>query len=392
MKTIRAAGVEGVAVPWMVMEELAAQRALRHREKFDAAYSALQALRQNTPWPLATRLPDYEPERLRQHWRDAYAAVVDVLPLSESALREAAFREANVLPPCKRLEVKGSTKPVKTGSRDATIWLSAVEYAREHPDETVYFVSKNTDDFGDGTSYQPPMSTDLQGVEDRFVHYTSLAEVVSRFTESTDIDEDAIRAQLAGEPATEAIAQEAWAKWKFDIDKRVIPQIVEPATFEVSVRALVSSDGVTVGGGRQRAVGWLQPPTVRFAGVGDVSTYRIGEHVWCTATASWLVGGLVMLSGLRAAMAGCAWETRLLMSPSNREAQLTVLRSQSPTSISAEELATLPEFPSPRLHLAGDEGPATATGWRSQGSVLELLLQSLTAWQYYRNTSPVEDA
>ncbi|GAB3004540.1 hypothetical protein GCM10023080_082730 [Streptomyces pseudoechinosporeus] len=49
------------------------------------------------------------------------------------------------------------------GGRDAAIWLTAVEYAREHPEETVYFVSRNTKDFGDGTAYPPLMDQDLEG-------------------------------------------------------------------------------------------------------------------------------------------------------------------------------------------------------------------------------------
>ncbi|MFI9248165.1 hypothetical protein ACIGXF_37675 [Streptomyces sp. NPDC053086] len=55
------------------------------------------------------------------------------------------------------------------GARDAAIWLTAIEYAREHPDEKVYFVSKNTKDFGDGTAYPYPMNEDVAGFGERFV-------------------------------------------------------------------------------------------------------------------------------------------------------------------------------------------------------------------------------
>ncbi|MFF2127777.1 hypothetical protein ACFVW1_20680 [Streptomyces olivochromogenes] len=72
---------------------------------------AITALRDNTPGRITTMLPAYEPEKVRQYWRDAFAAIVEVLPPSAWVLQEAAFREANVLAPCKRLEVKRVNKP-----------------------------------------------------------------------------------------------------------------------------------------------------------------------------------------------------------------------------------------------------------------------------------------
>lgn len=166
IKTIRAAGVQQVAVPWTVMEELAAQQAVRYQGKYDDAHAALEALRKVTPWPLPqARMPDDEVERVRQLWRDVYSALVDVVPVSASVLQEAIFREANLLAPCKVVPVKGQDKQVKVGARDASVWLTAVEYAREHPEETVYFVSQNTNDLGDGSSYEQPMGADLQGLE-----------------------------------------------------------------------------------------------------------------------------------------------------------------------------------------------------------------------------------
>ncbi|MER5904362.1 hypothetical protein ABT150_30385 [Streptomyces mirabilis] len=111
LKTIRATGVQGAAVPWTVMEELAVQRALKHTEKYDAA----------TPGRITTMPPAYEPEKVRRYWRDAFAAIVEVLPPSAWVLEEAALREANILAPCKRLEAKGVNKPVKTGSRDGSM-------------------------------------------------------------------------------------------------------------------------------------------------------------------------------------------------------------------------------------------------------------------------------
>ncbi|QIY99438.1 PIN domain-containing protein [Streptomyces sp. S1D4-11] len=271
LKTIRASGVQGVAVPWMVMEELAAQRALRHQEKYDAAYEAVKELRKNTPWHISTRLPDYEPEKVRQHWRDALGAIVEVLPPSAWALQEAAFREANVLAPCKRVTVKDVKHPVKTGSRDAAIWLTAVEYARQNPDETVYFVSKNTNDFGDGSSYKAPMSTDLQGLEERFKHYTSLDPVVAQFTQPTELDEAAVLDRLGSPEAAAAISAEAAAKWTLDAVRYWEPSVPR---FACSLWPSDNTDGSELPGERMLAPGWLHGPKVHLGLVSDLSAYR----------------------------------------------------------------------------------------------------------------------
>lgn len=100
-------------------------------------------------------------------------------------------------------------KPVKTGSRDAAIWLTAVEYAREHPDETVYFVSKNTNDFGDGSSYKgrARLWRDIQELGDRFKHYASLDPVVAEFTQPTEVDDALVQEQVGTPEAASIIAR-----------------------------------------------------------------------------------------------------------------------------------------------------------------------------------------
>ncbi|MFD7407610.1 hypothetical protein ACFV7R_34210 [Streptomyces sp. NPDC059866] len=67
LQTIRAVGTEGISVPWMVLEELAAQQAVKYRQKYEAAVQAIEALDQNTPWKVPTVLGDYDPERVRKH-------------------------------------------------------------------------------------------------------------------------------------------------------------------------------------------------------------------------------------------------------------------------------------------------------------------------------------
>ncbi|MGJ3558889.1 PIN domain-containing protein [Streptomyces sp. INA 01156] len=190
LRAIRAVGGERVAVPWVVMEELAAQQALKYQEQHARAAEAVKALRETTPWGLDVPLGPSEPEEVRKHWRLQWGTVVEVIPTSPQAFQEAAFREANQLRPCR--VVKG----LKIGSRDAAIWLTAVEYAQTHPDETVYFVSGNTKDFGDGTSYPAPMDKDVAGMTDRFRILPSMSDVIAEFATETTTDEAAVRALL----------------------------------------------------------------------------------------------------------------------------------------------------------------------------------------------------
>ncbi|MFJ7090379.1 PIN domain-containing protein [Streptomyces mirabilis] len=350
LKTIRAADVQGVAVPWTVLEELAAQRAIRHREKFEAARTALDALRKNTPWPIIAQVPGLDLERVRQHWRDVYTAVVDVLPASEYALREATFREANLLAPCKALTVRGTDKQIKTGARDASIWLTAVEYARKHEDETVYFVSANTHDFGDGSSYEYPMDRDVKEIRDRFVHYTSLDDVVREFTEPTEVDAEAVRAIITRPETTDLISQEVWNRWRVPLTE---PSQPDRTPFRGTVLASdVTRDAAVAEGATAPAVGWFTHPDVVLDSLRDLSAYRIGDHVWCTATARWLLRGSawVAAGGLSAQMLASAWNTRLLVSPTNSEAAATLLRSDPPGAVTEDELARLPESDQPWRH------------------------------------------
>ncbi|MFI6494681.1 PIN domain-containing protein [Streptomyces sp. NPDC050564] len=135
--------------------------------------------------------------------------MVDETPTSKTALREAAYREAKVLPPCKAIVINERGDEVKTGGRDAAIWLPAVQYAREHPEKKVYFVSQNTKDFGKGTAYPPLMKKDREGLRDRFIHLTALDEVVKMFTEPAGVDEEQVRAVLSDSESLKTISADA---------------------------------------------------------------------------------------------------------------------------------------------------------------------------------------
>jgi len=345
LKTIRTSGVAGVAVPWVVMEELTSHRAVPYREKYERAEAALKRFEQATPWPVPALLPPLDMERFQKYWREQYLAIVDEIPTSEAALREATFRESNELPPCKVVINNEHKKPVrvKTGSRDAAIWLTAVEYAREHPDETVYFVSNNTKDFGDGTSYPPPMDKDLEGIRDRFVHLTSLGEVVPKFAVSTEADEEKVREILAAPETAALVAEEAKRALSVQVARL---NAVPPGLFEctpASALDLSPEAQTELRSSPAVAEGWLRTPTARFDAVRDVEAYSIGDHVWCTAWARWLLGGPALLRAQDAGIAvGCAWETRVLVSPTNSEARPTLLRTERPQAITVAELSKLP--------------------------------------------------
>lgn len=328
LRTIRESGVEGVAVPWVVMEELVGQHAVKYMKQHQAAAQSIGALKNATPWLLSLDLEACDPEAVRAHWRKKYGEAVDTIPTSENALREAAVREANGLAPA-RIDAGGS-RSVKTGYRDAAVWMSAVEYARDHPDETVYFVSSNTKDFGDGTVYDYPMDQDIHGIEDRLVHLTALDQIVSRFTEATTVSEDHVR-EILEAPSTCRVAGEAAATLLRRDD-----------TCEgFAASTFMSEEGpepVDIWG-----QSWINGPVAHLVSARNVQAYKIGEHQWCTATASWLLAGLASvvapLGGGAIGFTACTWETRVLLKP-QENAQLVVLRSSPPKALARSDVDT----------------------------------------------------
>lgn len=328
LRTIRAVGVQGVAVPWMVMEEIAAQQALKYTQKYEAAARAIDSLKQATPWGSVGALLPCDTDRVREHWRTAWRSVVDVIPTSESALREAAFREANGLAPCK---VHEGGRSVKTGFRDTAIWMSAMEYAREHPDETVYFVSSNTRDFGDGDweSYREPMDQDVQDLEGRFVHLTSLDDVVGRFARQTETDESLALQVLKSTAACKAASAAA----------PMTATVARP--FQCTVASGAFGEETRV----RAVIGWAEEPLATLDSVQDVEAYQIGEHEWYAATARWFLCGTALTRGAtHLVSAGCAWQARVLFTASSGadDPRLTVLHASLPTLISTSDFDSLP--------------------------------------------------
>ncbi|GAA3144670.1 hypothetical protein GCM10010449_74970 [Streptomyces rectiviolaceus] len=314
----------------MVLEELAAQQAVKYTQKYEAAARALKSLDEVTPWGAASPLQEQNTERVRQHWRASWRSVVDVIPTSESALREAAFREANGLVPCK---TQDGAKAGKTGFRDAAIWMSAVEYARTNPDETVHFVSSNTKDFGDGQSpYQTPMDADVARLKN-FVHLTSLDGVVERFTTSVTADEKNVSEILKSQLSCWAVA---------DAARRASVPLPFSATIWTGTLGAPTAPA--------RLISWMSDLQVQPGSIGEIDAYRIGEHEWCTATVRWLLAGIGLTeAGTHLVSAGCGWESRVLINVSSgtSDPRLTVLRSTEPTRLTDGEVDAIALSPLP---------------------------------------------
>ncbi|MFJ1552750.1 PIN domain-containing protein [Streptomyces mirabilis] len=313
LRAIRAVGVQSVAAPWMVLEELAAQQAIKYEEVYERAAHAAEALQHATPWSIDAPVALNQTAKVRDHWRMKWASVVEEIPTSDEALRKALFREANRQAPCKSL------KGEKTGSRDAAIWLSAVEYAEAHPDETVYFVSANTKDFGDGTSYPFPMNEDISRVQDRFVLLTSMEQVASRFTEPVAADAARVADFLSSKTVLRSLAS--------------LLDLLHPS-FRCAVYREDKELAIIP------AIGW-NAPSAKLSSFDSVQAYRIGGHEWCTAVVEWHIVGTVLRADDQPVLGAVTWTTSALFSLESEAPHLTVLRSTLPRPLREDALDAL---------------------------------------------------
>ncbi len=320
LHAIKAVCGQRIAMPWMVQEELAAQQAIKYRELHERAIQAVKTLQQATPWHMDVQVDECDTERIRKHARERWRHLIGTIPTSDEAIRQGFFREANRLPPCK--ESKGQ----KTGARDAAIWLSAVEYAEQNLDETVFFVSANIKDFGDGTSYPYPMNEDIEaaGVADRFVLMTSLDDVASHFTQPAEADGDLVLEILTSKSVLDHVASTA--------------NMVFPASSNPSFQCtLLLPGGETV---IDQATEWgtLEADLGSFE---DVKAYRIGEREWCTASVEWHVTGSIVSTWFGAAWAAVTWQTAVLFTLDAESPSLTLLREVPPVPAGDEVVTAL---------------------------------------------------
>ncbi|MFF3864092.1 PIN domain-containing protein [Streptomyces sp. NPDC002209] len=252
------------------------------------------------------------------------------------------FRETNLIAPCKTV----NSGKHKTGARDAAIWLTAVEYAREHPEETVYFVSNNTEDFGDGTALPAVMNWDISGMEGRFFLFTSLDGVLTKFATEVEASAEDVQGLLDTEETRTAILEAARAatrRFRMVNGARLTP----------------ASDGdaykLTMTGTSRWA-----PTAVALDRVLEVSGREVDGHHWFTASVRWLLREIRNLRGEELDRA-YAWETRVLLSTAADKA-MTVLDSKRPVPITPEDIPGLPEVPSldDELSLSAEQVEALA--------------------------------
>uniref|UniRef100_UPI003F495A4E PIN domain-containing protein n=1 Tax=Streptomyces achromogenes TaxID=67255 RepID=UPI003F495A4E len=368
LRAIRAAEVERVGTPWIGVEEIAAQAALNYAEKHEAAMEAVEALRRATPWAHVPHPKRWSAEHVRRHWREKYSSVTEVLETSHGAYQEALYRETNQIAPCKTV----NSGKHKTGARDAAIWLTAVEYAEAHKDETVYFVSKDSDMSEDG-QFLPEMQKDIAGMEHRFHLFTSLDDVVTKFATEVEARAEDVRELLDTEEShATVLAATRNASRRY----RVVSGMPMPSADNGDARRM-----------RSEAGNW-SPTAVALDKVLDVSGHQVGGHHYFTAWVRWLLRDDTMVRG-EVHERGYAWETRVLLSTAVDQA-MTVLDFRRPGPISEEDVPNVPKLPETteerltrmgRMHLAS----------LLNTPAMQVTLASL-AKQLAPDMSPVEDA
>jgi hypothetical protein len=293
-----------VAVPWMVLEEMAAHQARLYPEKYNAVLNSLAKLREFLPWEPESSLEPLDLERLLDHWRDAYGEIFEVVPTSDAAIRRGFQREAMALPPAKR------AKDRSEGGRDAAIWFSVLEFLEQNPNEQVWFVTNNSSDFGDGSVYRYPMNEDVRGLEDRLTLLKDFDQVVSHFTkEVSGADAEAAAAELLKSAA-------------------VLDRVAQTAMDLSSLTGFVGlGDGETA----EEWYAWLAQPEVELLSVTDVTGHEIESDVWYTANAQWvLYGPAVDEVEAPVGYIACVWSMKVLFSARDDEAP-TLLTSAEPS-------------------------------------------------------------
>jgi hypothetical protein len=162
------------------------------------------------------------------------------------------------------------------------------------------------------------MDSDVEGLGDRFVHLTNLAELLETVAPKDYVEEGHAYTLLASH--TGYVARRARKTWRNEI-----------TPFEVRTR-----DGEVMA-----ARWWSFPDDVRvqLLDVRGSEAYKLGSHSWIVTTARWEFVGLAMTtSSLQ--QGACVWETRILfpiaegdgptpriMTPHRQHPSRTLLRS-----------------------------------------------------------------
>ncbi|MEW2317906.1 PIN domain-containing protein [Streptomyces bauhiniae] len=307
LRIIETSGTATVAVPEMVLHEMIAQQLIEYRDAYEKAASAVKRVNGRHPNSISAFMGlnrGLDLEGVKQGWERQYRAIFQVIPTSADVALQALLREANGEKPAKLIEKQGEKK--KEGARDVAIWLSVVEYMRENPDEQVYFVTKNSKDFGDGSDWPAPMDNDIKGMENRIRILPDMDAVISELTEEVKTSELSMEASGALKALSQTIG-------------------------ELAIKVLRGSGHLVASnlsefdrqGHFRRAPfrRWVAPPDAELLAVSNVTGHKITDSVWFVADVEWLLWGVAQ--DFRASRgvfsAACIWQTRVLMTTSGTE-------------------------------------------------------------------------
>ncbi|MEE4493754.1 PIN domain-containing protein [Streptomyces sp. BE230] len=308
LRIIKTSGTARIAVPEMVLHEMVAQQVIEYRDAYQKADNAVRRLRGRHPKSIpafigSNREPDFE--AVREEWERQYKAILDLIPTTGEIALRSLIREANGEKPAKVVEKQGEKK--KEGARDVAIWLSVINYMRENPHEHIYFVTKNSKDFGNGAEWPPPMDSDLHGMTDRITLLPDMDAVVSAFTEIVQAAELSTDASSALEGLSSTIGELAI-------------KLMRGGHGRLRASALSRFDR----SGQFKRITfrrWVAPPDAELLRVTNVTGHRIGDNVWFIADVEWLLWGVsqALIPSLGVTPVACIWETRVLMTTSGGE-------------------------------------------------------------------------
>ncbi len=326
LRALKHSGSQPAGIPWMVREELVAQQVLEYQDAYSKANAAINGLNRKTPWATTSvQLPARDIERAKAHWHGQYEEVLDTLETSGESARAALAREAFC-------EKPANTDPKKKGgARDAAIWLSVIDYLKANSTETVYFVSNNTDDFGDGAVYLSPMSEDLDDMMSRLTHLTSFDDCISRFSETMEADSERVKSLLTSLVSDSLTSIVATAQSSLR-DGRFGGTRIEDGAFE-------PFEWTT----------WLLPPSAVVRNVSEASGHKIGNDEWYTATVVWILVGITQpivsaYGSVRDISAivqtACQWRTKVLFS-TGESRKLAIVDFETPEALDPNDRTEL---------------------------------------------------
>ncbi|MCX4489880.1 PIN domain-containing protein [Streptomyces anulatus] len=366
VRVIRESKADRVALPWMAFEERLAQYVIAYNEAHSKAMSAHKDAARKLPDPTSAPAPALtDPAEVRDLWEARLRELVEVIPMTGGIFQEALEREAYQLAPA------GRKSNIKTGARDVAIWLSAVEYAHTHPDETVYFVSGNTNDFTDGKGdYPAPMDADRGRAGDNFVHLTALSEVLERLATPMVVNEKDVEQRLQNYSRhVETTALVMWSAGE-----------VADVTYHLS-RAVTAQ---WQAGNKAEPVSFVlsrkRPLKSKLLKVDDVKAYKLGEDTWCTAQATWQFVGLAYL-GDEEGYACCTWTAHVMMPLAEDGSAPQIFDSRLP-----EAPASSDGIDWPVRSYSVEEWATHTRNVRMQQSLLDGPLEDTMAWLYNRMT------